>query len=94
MILPHYSQEYAHKFQFYHQFINRDDLYLDIGGNIGTKTEVFLALDAVVVASQEQQTVGVMPWCCIWATDLRFSNIAATVDCTEFRCFPVRSPNS
>lgn len=40
---------------FYQQFIRHGDLCFDIGGNIGEKTEIFLALGATVVSLEPQK---------------------------------------
>lgn len=41
--------------EFYSQFINKADLCFDVGANYGNRTEVFLALNARVVAMEPQQ---------------------------------------
>lgn len=40
--------------KFYEQFIKKDDLCFDIGANIGAKSELFLKLDAKVIAFEPQ----------------------------------------
>ncbi len=44
MFSPPSRQQFAREVHFYSSFIRQGDLCFDIGGNIGSKTEVFLAL--------------------------------------------------
>lgn len=43
------------RFQFYSQFIKKDDLCFDIGGSYGNRTEVFLKIGAKVVTVEPQK---------------------------------------
>ena len=54
MFSHHARQQFARDVEFYSNFIRKGDLCFDIGGNIGAKTEVFLALGATVVALEPQ----------------------------------------
>ena len=54
MFSPPSCQQFAREVHFYSSFIRQGDLCFDIGGNIGSKTEVFLALGAAVVAIEPQ----------------------------------------
>ena len=50
-----YHKRYARRrTQFYSKFVKRGDLCFDIGTNIGTRIDVFLALGASVVAVEPQ----------------------------------------
>jgi len=54
MITPSYRQHKIEMKEFYSQFINSGDLCFDIGANIGNRTEIFLSLNARVVAVEPQ----------------------------------------
>lgn len=47
---------FEERVKFYNQFINQGDLCFDVGANYGNRTEVFLALNAKVLALEPQQS--------------------------------------
>lgn len=51
---PSYRRHKIEMKDFYAQFINSGDLCFDIGANIGNRTEIFLSLNASVVAVEPQ----------------------------------------
>lgn len=53
-ITPSERKAFREGVQFYSQFIRPGDLCFDIGANIGTKTEMFLALGARVISVEPQ----------------------------------------
>ena len=53
-ISPRRRAQYRAEISFYSNFISSNDLCFDIGANIGSKTEAFLAIGASVVAVEPQ----------------------------------------
>ncbi len=50
------ERNFKNRLNFYRQFVRSGDLCFDIGAHIGNRTEVFLALNAVVVAVEPQES--------------------------------------
>jgi FkbM family methyltransferase len=50
-----YERDFRKRLKFYSRFIKNGDLCFDIGANMGNRTEVFLALNATVVAVEPQE---------------------------------------
>ncbi len=50
------EKNFKKRLKFYQQFVKYGDLCFDIGAHIGNRTEVFLALNAVVVAVEPQES--------------------------------------
>jgi FkbM family methyltransferase len=60
------------RLRFYRSFIGSGDLVFDIGANMGERSEIFLALDAVVVAV-EPQAECIERLCNKWKDEPRFT---------------------
>ncbi|MFI5295184.1 MAG: FkbM family methyltransferase [Thermodesulfovibrionales bacterium] len=52
--LTQWTEQDQKMLNFYRQFIKPNDICFDIGANLGSRTKVFLKLDAVVVAVEPQ----------------------------------------